>query len=103
MFLLFLVLMFSCSSIYQGRGSVALSVNTDDKWKEEDRGTLFYMRYYASYSYVNPMNLAFFCHASYESFQFLLYCDPRHRAPLCVVRLVWNCHKCAMLTEPEDI
>ena len=44
-----------------------------------------------------------FCDASYESFQFLLYCDPRHRAPLCVVRLVWNCHKCAMLTEPEDI
>jgi len=59
MFLLFLVLMFSCSSIYQGRGSVALSVNADDTWKEEDRGTLFYMRYYASYSYVNPMNLAF--------------------------------------------
>ena len=84
MFHLFLVLMLS---IYQG--SAAHSGYTDDERDAEDRGTLFYMRYYASYSYVNPMNLAFVCHASYESFQFLLYCDPRHRAPLCVVRLVW--------------
>jgi len=82
MFLLFLVLMFSCSSIYQGRGSVALSVNADDTWKEEDRGTLFYMRYYASYSYVNPMNLAFvlWCVLWVFSISFILWSSPQGSA-----------------------
>jgi len=37
------------------------------------------------------MNLAFVCHASYESFQFLLYCDPRLR---CEPEDIWNCQKC---------
>ena len=80
MFHLFLVLMFS---IYQGRGSAAPSVIKDEKkWTEEDRGTLFYMRYYASYSYVNPMNLAFFlsCVLWVFSISFILWSSPQGSA-----------------------
>ena len=103
MFHLFLVLMLS---IHQGRGLAAPSVNTDDQWAAEDRGTLFYMRYYASYSYVNPMNLAFLlsCVLWVFSISFILWSSPqssavRGAAGMDVVMLtepenIWNCQKC---------
>jgi len=101
MFHLFLVLMLS---IYQG--SAAHSGYTDDERDAEDRGTLFYMRYYASYSYVNPMNLAFLlsCVLWVFSISFILWSSPqssavRGAAGMDVVMLtepenIWNCQKC---------